>query len=217
MQTLTRSTMVLAAAAMAFLIWTFANRQFSVPAATNRPAPVYKDVLGIDNLTSVTILNFYASPGIITEGDNTTLCYGVAKAKTVRLDPPVQALSPSLNRCIQVAPEQDTQYTLTASGEDGRTVSESFTIQVKDDPLRLPQVLYFIAQKKENSKPPVYSLCFGVENGGQVSVDPPVIPTMQGAPRGCFYVTPNRTTTYTLLVAGHRGRTAQKKVTIPAP
>jgi len=217
MQTLTRSTIVVAAAAIAFLIWTFANRHFSVVPAANRPAPVYKDVLGIDHLTSVTILNFYASPGIITDGDQTTLCYGVAKAKTVRLDPPVQALSPSLNRCIQVAPEQDTQYTLTAAGEDGQAVSESFTIQVKDDPLRLPRVLYFVAQKKENLNHPLYSLCFGVENASQVSIDPPVIPTLQGAPRGCFYVTPDRTTTYTLLVAGHRGRTVQKKVTIPVP
>jgi hypothetical protein len=208
-----RSLAVVTAGALAFLLWTFAGRNSSRTPTGTRPAAVYKDILGIDDLRSVAILHFYASPGVLTDGDKALLCYGVAKAKTVRLDPPVESLSPSLNRCIQVAPEQDTQYTLTARGDDGRTVSESVTIQMTPDPLRLPKVLYFAGAKKDN----LYSLCFGVENTVRVSVDPPVIPSMEGAPRGCFYVAPKQTTTYTLIVSGRHGATARRQVTVRVP
>jgi hypothetical protein len=40
---------------------------------------------------------------------------------------------------------------------------------------------------------------------------------MEGAPRGCFYVAPQRTTTYTLQLTGRTGRTASRKVTVPVP
>jgi hypothetical protein len=210
MHAMTRSLAVVAAGALAFLIWTFASRKWSGKPAAERPAAVYQDVLGIDRLTSVTILHFYASPGTLVDGDKALLCYGVAKARAVRLEPPAEALAPSLNRCIQVAPEQDTQYTLIAEGADGRTVSESLTIQVTADPLRAPKVLYFVSAKKDT----VYSLCFGVENAVRVSVDPPVIPPMEGAPRGCFYVAPKQTTTYTLMVNGRHGTVARRQITV---
>ena len=217
MHTMMRSAIVVVAAVLVFLVWTFASRNLSRRPAETHPAAVYKDVLGIDHLTSVTILHFYASPGMVIEGDRATVCYGVAKAKAVRLDPPVETLTPSLNRCIQVAPEKDTLYTLTAEGDDGRTVSESFTIQVAADPLLLPKVLYFVSAKKTDPGQTLYSLCFGVENALFVSVDPPVIPAMEGAPRGCFYVAPKQTTTYTLIVNGRHGNTAKRQITVSIP
>lgn len=213
MNALLRNTIVAAAVAAAFLAWTFASRRHTGPAARSVP-PAYRDFEGVDSLTSVAILRFYSSAGVLADGDKATICYGVAKAKAVRLDPPVEQLSPSLNRCFQVAPTEDTRYTLIAEGEDGRTVSESFLLQVKADPRTLPRVTYFIGQKKGEPAESVYSLCFAVENAGRVSVDPPVIPPMQGAPRGCFYVAPKQTTTYTLLVTGEHGRTASRKLTI---
>jgi hypothetical protein len=173
-------------------------------------------VLGVDKLTSVTILHFYALPGAITDGDKATLCYGVAKARAVRLEPAGEAPSPSFNRCIQVAPVRDTEYTLSAEGEDGRTVSAVLDIQVKPDPLTTPRVVYFVSQKKGDPREDLYSLCFAAENAVRVSVDPPVIPSMEGAPRGCFYVAPKQTTTYKLLVEGRQGRTAARQLTFNA-
>ncbi len=78
--------------------------------------------------TDVRVLHFYSPTAILTEGDHATICYGVVNAKSVRLEPPVEGVSVSLNRCVEVAPEQDTRYTLFAEGNDGRTVTESFAL-----------------------------------------------------------------------------------------
>lgn len=77
------------------------------------------------------ILNFYASTGMIARGEEARLCYGVANAKTVRLDPPVERVWPSLARCFGVSPKRETRYTLTAEDEHGHTESQSIILQVK--------------------------------------------------------------------------------------
>jgi hypothetical protein len=205
--------LIAGALAAGFLTWTFVSRRQPAQLPP-KPAPGYQDFEGIDKLDSVAILRFYAAAGVLNEGEKATLCYGVAKARAVRLDPPVEELSPSLNRCFQVGPTADTRYTLTAEGEDGRTVSESFVLQVKPNPANIPRVVYFVSKPQSDG---VSSLCFATENALLVSVDPPVIPPMEGAPLGCFYVAPKETTTYTMTVTGKSGRTATRRVTVKAP
>ncbi len=89
----------------------------------------------IDPLASygngVKILQFYAKSVEIAPREKTLLCYSEVNAKTVRLDPPVERVWPAFSRCFEVAPEQTTQYTLTAEGADHATVSQSIEIQVK--------------------------------------------------------------------------------------
>ena len=48
------------------------------------------------------------------------MCYGVENASTVWLEPPRQELSAALSRCVEVFPEADTTYKLTAQGADGK-------------------------------------------------------------------------------------------------
>jgi hypothetical protein len=61
---------------------------------------------------------------------------------------------------------------------------------------------------------PVFVLSFQALNAVEVTVDPPVIPTLRGAPMGRFAIAPDKTTTYTLKVVGKRGHMAEKKVTV---
>src|ERR1044071_7066781 len=75
---------------------------------------------------SVKILQFYAEEGSVVEGGRTLICYGVVNAKSVRIEPAIAQLAPSLNRCVPATLERQTRYTLTAEGNDGRTVSEEF-------------------------------------------------------------------------------------------
>ncbi len=131
---------VVVAIALAFLVWMIVSRRAALRLEPPAPPSPYVDFEGVDKLASVTILRFYAMPGVLSAGEKAILCYGVAKAKAVRLDPPVARLAPSLNRCIQVAPGADTRYTLTAEGADGRSVSESFVIQVKAGTSALPSL-----------------------------------------------------------------------------
>jgi hypothetical protein len=77
------------------------------------------------------ILSFYAAPGAIGRGDHTNLCYGVTGAKTVRMEPAVDAVWPALTRCVQVSPRKDTAYKLIAEDEAGHSVTQSVAVRIR--------------------------------------------------------------------------------------
>ena len=169
--------------------------------------------------SAVKILNFYARDGNMIEGDETVLCYGVLNAKSARIEPVVGDVPTSLSHCLAVAPDKDTRYTLTAEGKDGRTVSETFVLPVKPDYDSFPKVTAFrvVRQSVEHGGVHVFLLYFATRNAEEVSIDPPVLPTMHGAPYSYFYVGTKKTATYTLKVLGKKGRTAEKKLTLEVP
>lgn len=76
------------------------------------------------------ILNFYAAPGAVRRGDSFQLCYGVSNAASVKLDPPVGSVWPSLSRCLSVTPKKTATYTLTATDSAGHTKNASLTVTV---------------------------------------------------------------------------------------
>jgi hypothetical protein len=165
--------------------------------------------------TAVRILQFYARDGSLTEGSSTVLCYGVLNARTVNIVPPVEGVSPALNRCVEIAPLKETRYTLTAEGEDGRSVSESLVVSLHADTEALPQITSFrVASHRTENGRQIYVLAFSAKNGDEVSIDPPVFPTLHGAPQGNFAVAPQKTTTYTLTAKGKFGHKAQKTLTV---
>src|SRR5207245_765395 len=77
------------------------------------------------------ILNFYATPGAIPRGQKGLICYGVSNAKSVRIDPGVEPLAPSISRCIEIRPAADTKYTLTAEDASGHRAAMSVLVRVK--------------------------------------------------------------------------------------
>jgi hypothetical protein len=77
------------------------------------------------------IQSFYASPGVIRKGESVQLCYGVANAKTVKLEPQPNAVWPSHARCVSVSPQKTTTYTLTVSDASGNTQTESLQVKVE--------------------------------------------------------------------------------------
>ncbi len=76
------------------------------------------------------ILDFYATGGVRKGGDPTLLCYGVLNAKSVRIDPPVPGIYPTLSKCVEVRPEKETRYKLTAEDAAGHTASASVVVPV---------------------------------------------------------------------------------------
>jgi hypothetical protein len=95
-----------------------------------RPAPVAVDPLAKYG-SDVKILQFYTSTPTITKGSKALLCYSVINATGVRLDPPVERVWVSTNRCFEVVPERTTRYTLTADGADHKTMSETLEVVVR--------------------------------------------------------------------------------------
>jgi hypothetical protein len=164
----------------------------------------------------VKINSFYPRDVTVIEGGNTLLCYGVSNAKSVRIDPPVDGVSPALSRCVEVRPKGETRYTLTAVGSDGQTVSQSVTIHIGADTSALPKITSFKidGKQKDYSGKNVFSISFADQNAVEISLDPPVFPTLHGAPSGQFSVKPDKTTTYTLSVKGKNGHVVQKQLTV---
>lgn len=77
------------------------------------------------------IQSFYANPGAIHKGESAQLCYGVANAKTVTLEPQPNAVWPSYARCVSVSPARSTTYTLTISDAMGNTRTQSLQLTVE--------------------------------------------------------------------------------------
>jgi hypothetical protein len=77
------------------------------------------------------IQSSYASPGVVHRGETVQLCYGVANAKTVKLEPQPNPVWPSYSRCVDVTPTKTTTYMLTVSDAAGNTKSQ--TVEVKVD------------------------------------------------------------------------------------
>ena len=74
---------------------------------------------------------FYASPKSIDRGQATQLCYGVANAKAVKLEPQNSPVWPSPSRCVEVSPGKTTTYTLTIDDALGHTKTQSVEVEVR--------------------------------------------------------------------------------------
>ena len=81
--------------------------------------------------SDLAIRAFYIAPAEIRRGGTAQICYDVAKAKTVTLDPPAGEVWPSHNRCLDVSPTKTTSYTLTISDSNGKTASQTVELKVK--------------------------------------------------------------------------------------
>src|SRR5258708_37368603 len=131
---LPHSTAAVALGAL-YTAWVFTsrwndNRRMEQAAAAQR-AKFDREITQAFGGGQLKILSFYASPGLIRRGEKALVCYGVANAKAVRLDPAVERVWPSASRCFTVVPDRETRYTLTAEDAGGHTATQSFVLQVK--------------------------------------------------------------------------------------
>ena len=160
--------------------------------------------------TAVKITQFYAKAGDMTDADHNIICYGVLNAKTVRLEPPVENISPSLSRCFWVEPTRDTTYTLLAEGLDGSQDSASFQVSVKPAP---PHIQFVAVSHAEIHRGDPVTVCYGVDHAKGVRLDPinwPLPPVVKNCTR--FY--PKATMKYTLVAFDAQGRADQERFSI---
>ena len=76
------------------------------------------------------IQSFYATPGEVRRGQSVQLCYGVANAKTVTLEPQPNPVWPSYSRCVDVSPTKTTTYTLTIADASGHSLAKTLQVTV---------------------------------------------------------------------------------------
>jgi hypothetical protein len=83
---------------------------------------------------AIKIMSFYAVPSIIRLGDKAQLCYSVANADTVRIEPPpADEVWPSLSRCVNVSPGKDTVYRLVAKDAQENEKTAAIPIAVRSE------------------------------------------------------------------------------------
>jgi len=170
------------------------------------PAPPPKAVA----VEAARVTQFYASPPKIARGQRTLLCYGVENAKTVRIDPPRQELSAVLSRCIEVTPAATTTYVLTAEGADGRTATQSLSVQVGAPLAKIVNVTVSSVEVKPGD---LVNICYTVENAKSVTIAPLHF-TGGSKPKGCVNDTPRKSTTYVISAFGPGGEKDEERVTV---
>ncbi len=119
--------------------WTFfsrwcENRSFENRLKVERTQKQQEqDRLTVEQLggKELAIQNFYAVPGAIHRGETVQLCYGVANAKTVTLEPQSNPVWPSYSRCVDVTPAKTTIYTLTIADAAGHTRTQTLEVKVR--------------------------------------------------------------------------------------
>lgn len=91
------------------------------------------DLRAVEQLggSELAIRGLYVSPASIHPGESAQLCYDVANAKTVTLDPPVAQVWPSHSRCINLSPRKSTTYTLSIADAAGKMVTQSVELRVR--------------------------------------------------------------------------------------
>ena len=189
-------------------------------ACGRKPEPAAPVPASGETASATRILQFYSAPNEIDPGGSASLCYGVENAARVFLDPPVETLSPSLTRCVPVAPKATTQYTLTAEGRNGERVRRTARVIVSRsapasppavDPGR-PRVVSFLAQQNDVPSGTSVMFCYEVADG-----EPRVMPEvakLAGSRRGCFTVTAETTREYTLVAVGDNNIIDRKSVVL---
>jgi len=210
-----RIWLLVLAVAVVYTSWTFLSRRAGQWNPIRRAAPSrglppeYSDPRGVH------ILHFYAAAPELVEGEKTVLCYGVINAASVRLDPPSADVTPSTNRCVEVAPGETTRYTLYVTGKDGQNLAAVFELPVRVDPAQLPRFKKVWTRwvQKDRFGLSAHCLCFEAENTALIDIEPKLFAPYHGV-TGCFYVVPDKTTTYTLIGRDKKGREVRKSVTI---
>jgi hypothetical protein len=175
------------------------------------PPPQSEPAAPARSLEPLKITHFYAGAAEVASGATVGLCYGVENARAVRIEPPVEQLRPGYNRCLYASPQATTTYRLIAEGLDGTTAAQSVTVKVKPvvhpytpaGPAHSLFTMTFVSAP-EISPGDTVTLCYGAPQAASVRIDPPIEP-LRAAPRYCFQVTPERTTTYTLTASAPSG------------
>jgi hypothetical protein len=92
-----------------------------------------EDRLAVEQLggSDLAIRGLYVSPGAIHPGESAQLCYDVANAKTVTLDPPAGEVWPSHSRCLNISPRKTTNYTLSIADAAGNKVYQTVELRVR--------------------------------------------------------------------------------------
>jgi hypothetical protein len=180
------------------------GRFASSPRTYRKPEPQKYIALGTGK-PGVRILQFYAASAQVVKGDRVSVCYGVENAAAVRLEPAVEMLFPSFNRCFPVSPKATTTYKLTAEGADGAEASATVTVQVRPAPAH---IVFVNVSALEVKRGQLVMVCAKAENATEGRLEPVNLRFTPGL--SCVKFVPPRTMKYRAVFDGVGGGDSEK-------
>lgn len=133
------------------------------------------------------------------------LCYEVRKAAHAEIDNNGGTVVLDQDHCQQITPQQTTTYTLTATGQDGRTVTRQATADATKPPVPRPQILKFEPSPERVVDDGTAQLCFRLKDASSAQLDPGARTLAASSEEQCISVRPLKTTTYTLKAFNSEG------------
>lgn len=155
-----------------------------------------------------TIRSFSTSANKVKPGDTVTLSWNVSQAKKIEITGLEKNSEETLSSKgqLEVWPTATTTYTLTCTGYFGITVKKSITVVVQE----LPKIISFTATETEIEKGTLVTLNWETINAANVKlVTNNGIELLARPQIGKISVTPNRTSSFTLIATNESGVSKQ--------
>ena len=173
-------------------------------------------------VSPMSVAFFKAEPTSIAKGESAMLTWSVVGATSITIQPGVGAVAPGQTSAL-VKPGENTEYTLTATGADGKQIQQKVTVAVG---LGAVKIDFFTAAPPAITKGEQATLSYSVQNAKNVVVkdsDGKVLKNVavsQPSFGDSIKVSPERTTIYTLTASNDSGQTslpATVQVNTPTP
>jgi hypothetical protein len=148
------------------------------------------------------IKSFTANPSVLHTGESSNLCYELQNAEHVRITL-VNDEGTLQKKCVTVSPTTTSTYTLFASDSHGQVAQKQATIRIVTSAI----IRGFTANPDRLLAGQTTQLCYDVEGGSRVRIEPGIGPVTAG--RGCTSARPSpaaESSTYTLVAEGNDGR-----------
>src|SRR3954465_11740017 len=125
----------------------------------------------------VQIVQFYANSPEVPKGSQVLICYGVENAKSVRLEPPIEEIVPSLVRCIPYSPATSGEIKLIATGTDGSETSKTIQIKVGPAAAAAParksnSIVTFASSANSVAPGQEVTFCYATQGASAVRLEP---------------------------------------------
>ncbi len=160
------------------------------------------------------VMSFSVTPDVVPAHGQAQLCYEVANADRVVIEPNIGERKPATKECVQIMAEQTTTYTLTVFAPNGATTTQTVVLNVEARPVDA-QIQTFEVLRNDGPAGPQFQLCYQVINAAHAEIDNDGGEVVLDKAH-CQVVKPQQTTTYTLTATGKDGRTVTRQATVDA-
>ena len=198
-------------------IWPLTTTSYVLIAYGNNGMVVSKAFTVNVGVTGTVKIDFFKSTKIlVTPGETVSLSWRIYNGKSARIigiEHEDECLRP-LEGEVEVWPLKTTTYILEATGFNGEVQSASITVNVKENTTN-PEILSFISNKYNISKGEMITLSWTTNNTITCKITTSSGQTLPNRPpNGSISLTPNKTTTFTLIALDASGNETKQSLTI---